>query len=558
VKRQFLPAIVILLLVAAGAAAADYYVDSRHGDDANPGTSPEKPWKTLARVGRAKLQPADSVLLKRGCAWREELMPPAPGTKDKPITFGAYGEGNRPLILGSVDKSGQGNWTKEGEGLWYCEGVAWQPNYFKLRQGMIWHDGVGGRQRYEKSKLESDWDWWIDSANKRAYVRLGHNPGRHRIEVQQRLGGNEAIVGFSGHSHITIRDLEIAFADIGIGIWQADGWVIENCDIHDVVVDCIHANGPEGDPPRAGVVRNCRLADWNWKGYKLTEHNYKEWGKSEPFMGYGVHVFRGDNWQVVGNTFRVVNNYSGMDCSPIAFDTGGHASLIADNDVDGANRVFGPTTGLMLWATKGDGPVVIRNNTFRNLGGLGIIVQEFKRFEFTHSVTVEGNKLINICTGDGIDAEALRVWTGYDKAAAVIVRNNIIYKVPKGSHEHPGIRVRASKAVVENNTIIGADYGVSVERGAQVTARNNISTGARKRACRVDESSKLTSAHNCWHGKVDGFEPSETDINADPKLGDAAAGDFAPATGSPCIDAGTPTGRTFKGAAPDIGAVEAG
>ena len=94
-------------------------------------------------------------------------------------------------------------------------------------------------------------------------------------------------------------------------------------------------------------------------------------------------------------------------------------------------------------------------------------------------------------------------------------------------------------------------------RGAQVTARNNISTGARKDACRVDGNSKLTSGHNCWHGKVEGFKPSETDISADPKLRNPDAGDYSPADDSPCIDAGAATGRTFKGAAPDMGALEA-
>ena len=57
----------ILLLVAANAAwPASYYIDSGKGDDANPGTSQTRPWRTLAVVTRTAFRPGDRILLRSG------------------------------------------------------------------------------------------------------------------------------------------------------------------------------------------------------------------------------------------------------------------------------------------------------------------------------------------------------------------------------------------------------------------------------------------------------------------------------------------------------------
>lgn len=541
--RSLIAAVVtgVLLLAATCVSAAEYYIDSATGDDAAVGTAQGKPWKTIAKINASKFQPGDQILFKRGGVWREQLMPPSDGVKDKPIVFGAYGDGAaRPRILGSIDKTGQANWTQDSANpkLWAVQGVKWEANFFKLRQGMIFHDGIGGQQRPKKDDLKSDWEWWIDQANARAYVYLGHNPGTHAIEIQQRPGKGEASVGFAGNQYITIKDLEFAYAEIAIGIWAGKYWTIENCLFHDIVVDAVHINGPADNRPHGNIIRNCEFRDWNWKGYKLMEHNWKEWGKSEPFMGYAIHVFQGDDQQVLNNRFTVVNMLSKMDCSPIAFDNGGHAALIEGNYVDGANRIGGPSGGLMLWATKGTTPMVVRNNVFKNIGGLGIIFQDCAQHKFEQPVTIENNILTNMCGDDLLDQEVIRVWSNYAQAGLVTVRNNLIYNIPQGKNTHAGIRVRQSKAVVENNTVVTADQGLRVENNSTVAATGNISTGAYQAACSVTKDSKLTESRNCWNGKADGFAPDASDKSAAPKFTDPAKSDFSQAKDSPCAGLG--------------------
>ena len=98
------------------AGAATYYV-SNEGSDDNDGKSPEAAWKTLARVSAADLQPGDAVLLRRGDQWREPLRPRS-GSEEGHITYGAYGEGPKPLLLGSVTRSRPEDWRDEGGNIW--------------------------------------------------------------------------------------------------------------------------------------------------------------------------------------------------------------------------------------------------------------------------------------------------------------------------------------------------------------------------------------------------------------------------------------------------------
>lgn len=96
VLASLLPA---LPLEAAHAGTA-YYVDSRAGDDAAEGTSPERPWKTLAPVNAAELKPGDTVNIKRGSSFTGALTLAASGTAARPLVVRAYGKGAPPRISG--------------------------------------------------------------------------------------------------------------------------------------------------------------------------------------------------------------------------------------------------------------------------------------------------------------------------------------------------------------------------------------------------------------------------------------------------------------------------
>ena len=90
--------------------AADYYVDSVNGNDGAAGTSPETAWRSLKKASEVKLAPGDALRFRRGSLWRETLACQN-GEPGKPITYGAYGEGQKPVFLASVDLSSEESWV---------------------------------------------------------------------------------------------------------------------------------------------------------------------------------------------------------------------------------------------------------------------------------------------------------------------------------------------------------------------------------------------------------------------------------------------------------------
>jgi len=101
------PTIVFLPLVSKTCNTC-YYVDSVAGSDTNPGTSIDKPWRSLARVNATQFLPGSKIHFKRGSYWNDELFIDTSGVNGKPVTFTPYGIGNPPIFSNSGNGS---NWT---------------------------------------------------------------------------------------------------------------------------------------------------------------------------------------------------------------------------------------------------------------------------------------------------------------------------------------------------------------------------------------------------------------------------------------------------------------
>jgi len=97
--------------------ARAFYVDSETGRDSHDGESPDHAWQNLDRVNSAELKPGDTVRFKRGGVWRGSLVPTS-GTEGAPVTYTWFGEGPKPLILGSVARNRPGDWVQIRENVW--------------------------------------------------------------------------------------------------------------------------------------------------------------------------------------------------------------------------------------------------------------------------------------------------------------------------------------------------------------------------------------------------------------------------------------------------------
>jgi hypothetical protein len=85
-------------VVRGAAELALFYVDQRNpqGSDGNPGTSPDLPWKTIAKAN-ATLTAGKTVVVGAG-TYEEEIAPSSSGAEGAPITYVGRGGDAKPII----------------------------------------------------------------------------------------------------------------------------------------------------------------------------------------------------------------------------------------------------------------------------------------------------------------------------------------------------------------------------------------------------------------------------------------------------------------------------
>lgn len=76
----------------------NYYFDSANGNDNNRGTSARAPFKSLAKISQLELKGGDSVLLKSGAEFGEQLYISCRGEDGRPVVVGKYGDRAMPHI----------------------------------------------------------------------------------------------------------------------------------------------------------------------------------------------------------------------------------------------------------------------------------------------------------------------------------------------------------------------------------------------------------------------------------------------------------------------------
>ncbi len=98
-----------------------YFINQTGGVDSNNGLTTDTAFKTIDRTNNVTPIPSDSFLYSRNEEWRESTdayMSFSGGDSSGNITYGAYGIGNKPIILGSYNCSG---WVNGGAGnIWNC------------------------------------------------------------------------------------------------------------------------------------------------------------------------------------------------------------------------------------------------------------------------------------------------------------------------------------------------------------------------------------------------------------------------------------------------------
>jgi len=238
-----------------------YYVDAQKGDDANPGTSEAKAWKTLAKANAFAFAPGDKLLLAAGQTFAGPLKLDKDdhGTKEQPVVVASFGNG-RATIDG-----GKGN----GIELIGCE-------YVTVRELTI--VGCGRKDGSDGSGLDikGTKNVAVDSVDVSGFRLSGvvssGDAGTRITRVNAHDNGFAGINVCGGYNKQRSRDVYIAHcvasnnpgdpknktnhSGNGIVVGELDGCVVEYCEAFN--------NG--WDMPRQG---NGPVGIWGWQSDRL-------------------------------------------------------------------------------------------------------------------------------------------------------------------------------------------------------------------------------------------------------------------------------------------------
>ncbi|MEO6682138.1 MAG: hypothetical protein ABIN48_04870, partial [Ginsengibacter sp.] len=114
--KKFLFFLPILFLITLSSYSTDYFIAS-NGNDNNNGTSQSSPWRTIDKLNSfsSNMQAGDRIFFRRGDTFYGGIKDPMKGRQGSPLTYGAYGSGQKPLITGFASVS---NWVNKGGNIW--------------------------------------------------------------------------------------------------------------------------------------------------------------------------------------------------------------------------------------------------------------------------------------------------------------------------------------------------------------------------------------------------------------------------------------------------------
>jgi parallel beta-helix repeat protein len=243
-----LACVALLSFVSAGVSLAkptppaihSYYVSSTSGNDANDGLSPEKAWQHLSKIylksfSKDTFQPGDNILLKRGDQWDGQIRLQGNGTATKPITLGAYGEGQKPLIYGDNE-----------DARW--ESVAGHNGLYTADMGQgsilgsIFLDGKALKIIYPAGSLNQNEDMETFLARLQPGTLAGQFGSRLWVRLIDDRPPNESLrifrsagVSVANSHYVQIENLDIQRFYVGIDVSNSQQVLVHHNDIQDVL-----------------------------------------------------------------------------------------------------------------------------------------------------------------------------------------------------------------------------------------------------------------------------------------------------------------------------------
>ena len=221
------------------AEGATFYVDKDKGDDQNNGLGQNSPWKTIGRLNKNQYKPGDIILLKKNQIWREKLVFQNSGTTSQPIKIGAYGDGARPILNGSMDVS-DNSWIEVSHNIWATklnQDDRREPGRMFINNKPV----ADSHLKQTQAELLAQGDWaWEDTGGGMLYIFSETSPVSWKTPVEVNVLRYGIYLG--SESYIQIEGLQVSRSREGIWI-GGSGCLISDCIANDNTFTGIHVTG---------------------------------------------------------------------------------------------------------------------------------------------------------------------------------------------------------------------------------------------------------------------------------------------------------------------------
>jgi hypothetical protein len=502
-RSHFFTLTIIFFIVSSmimhKADAANYYVSAK-GNDSADGLTPSTSWQTIEKINKTKFSPGDSVLFKRGDAWREgqALYGLSNGTAGHPIVFGAYGKGAKPQILASKDISSSVFWTKSSENIWKTTTKVNITAKDLNRTGQITPDvanlifnnekSIGFKKRY-LTDLKVQGDFSLNLADTLLYMYSTVNPSKYykKIEATGIRNCENNIEVINGH-YLTFVNLDIRYS-------KNNGLFLSSCSNIE--------------------ISNC---DFSWIGgcYYPINSYMKNTNPNPVRMGNGVQLWMGNSDVTVRDCY--INQIYDAGISP----QGGGRTYSIKNLRFHHNIINNCFYSFEFWghpSTSTGDSIFFENNTCLNAGSNWSTVQRPDKGGAAH-LKFFGSDMV---------------------FSNVFIRNNIFYEsIDFCLFSQQGNNIANADALWAAYTLDYNCYYKSSKEKPVIRWRGGASKGG------GDYFMEDIKTYQAKSGK------ELHSIFTDPML----SSDYTLKSGSPAINTGLDIGYPYNGTAPDMGAYE--
>lgn len=530
--REFILITGFLMFFIAGclghACAATYYVDNCvvTGSDSNNGTSPSTPWLTNTKVNASTFNPGDSVLFRRGCTWRQQLVPASSGSSGNPITFGAYGSGAQPILNGTQVMAGA--WSPYSGSIYYAS--------FASPPSLVFQDGPGSLALATSITQMAAGSFYYETNTSRLYVWAtdGTDPSNHTIEASVNPPIFYGLVEINNKSYITIDNLHITKSNYyGILINGTSGHITIQNSTFDYGLQCdISTGGTSATYDSVDVIGNT-FSNGGIGRTRPSGSGAGNGAEAEPINGFGIQnsVIRGND---------IINTTPGPDALHQA--EGITIDANAANVEISYNEVSNTSVGIYVSSGYGNGgnteSITVKYNYV------------YKSTLNNYQIALEGSKAsisgVDFYGNVGDSCGGDNLLFGYNDTGGVIentrVYNNTFYGCPEGMVAY-GPTSDASN-LFENNIV----YANSV--AFLLGDANEANYSPDYNLLFVSDGANNTIEWRGTYYSLQNFKSTKNKMlnskSADPILVSPPDHDFSLQSSSPAIDAGANLGSTYE------------